>query len=152
MTTSLQWKPGLTVDHLNQLERKTIHDALGIYFTRLGADGLEAKMPIDERTHQIAGLLHGGASAVLAESLGSVAAWCVHQPSFAPVESVLGVELHISHLGSASEGWVLGRATPLHLGQRIHRWQIDLSWEGSSPKLLSRAVLAVSVKRLKTSL
>lgn len=127
------WKPTLTLDVLQKGGKKTIHESLGIEFTRIGPDFLEAQMPVDERTQQLAGLLHGGASAVLCESLGSVASLCVHHSP--PITQVLGVDLHVQHLNPARSGKVVGRVSAVKLGKTLHRWQISVFlWSPEAPE------------------
>lgn len=93
-------------------------------FIEAGDDYLIAKMPVDHRTHQPAGLLHGGASVALAESLGSIAsALCLTSPSTMPV----GVEINANHLKSATAGFVFGKVSPLKLGKKIHVWNIEIT-------------------------
>lgn len=121
------WKSRLDVQVINQTRRKTIHDALGIVITEVGTDYLEGKMPVDERTHQPAGLLHGGASGVLAESLGSIASlMVVGVQGSQPEKTCVGIELNLSHLKGVREGEVVGRATPLRLGKSLHVWEIKI--------------------------
>ncbi|MFZ9596461.1 MAG: hotdog fold thioesterase [Bdellovibrionia bacterium] len=115
------WQSPVTVEQLNQWNKNTIHTSLGIVFTAIGDSFLEAKMPVDERTKQPLGLLHGGASVVLAESLGSVASALV---AGSDQKVCVGLEINASHLKSVREGYVIGRVTPVRLGQSIHVWDI----------------------------
>ena len=109
------WFGTPSVDTLNSIGENTIHDALEIRFTVIGDDYLQATMPVDHRTHQPYGLLHGGASVVLAESLGSTGAGlCVdHQRYY-----VVGQEINANHLRSVTDGHVTGTARPIHAGRR----------------------------------
>lgn len=95
---------------------------LGIVFTAIGEASLEATMPVDARTHQPFGLLHGGASAALAESLGSLAGWLC----CAEGQSVVGIEISVSHHRAVSSGQVRGVCRPLHLGASHQTWQIEI--------------------------
>src|SRR6267154_708925 len=105
------FKPEITLDALNKLSANTMVDHLGIVYTAIGEDYLEARMPVDHRTHQPAGLLHGGASVALAESLGSIGAHlCVDPARYA----VVGLEINANHIRGVSSGWVIGTARPLH--------------------------------------
>ncbi|SUB72682.1 Proofreading thioesterase EntH [Pluralibacter gergoviae] len=95
---------------------------LGIVYTRLGDDLLEAEMPVDRRTHQPFGLLHGGASAALAETLGSMAGWLMT----ADGQAVVGTELNATHHRAVSKGKVRGVCRPLHLGRQTQSWEITV--------------------------
>ncbi len=104
------------------MKKNTMLEHLGIEFTRLGPDFIEATMPVDHRTHQPDGLLHGGASVTLAETLGSVAAWlCVDDPKR---QNVVGIEINANHLSTAKSGEVVARVTPVKVGRRIQVWDI----------------------------
>ncbi len=142
------WKKRPTLDQLNEMNQGTIHDALGIRFSKIGDDYLEATMPVDQRTQQPYGLLHGGASVVLAESLGSVASVLV----IGSEDKIgIGIEVNASHLNAAREGTVTGRVTPLRLGHSLHVWEIqirDTSNINSDP--VCQARLTVLIKNLKT--
>jgi len=118
------WKTPVDLEILNQLGHGTLVEALGIVFTEVGEDYLEARMPVDHRTRQPVGILHGGASAALAETLGSVASvLCVDDMTR---QQPVGIELNISHLRSVRTGWVVGHTTPLRLGRRLHHWHIEV--------------------------
>ncbi len=116
------WKEDWTLERLNHGMKGTIHDSLGIEFIAIGDDFLEATLPVDERTKQPLGLLHGGASAVLAESLGSRASALVAGEGYICV----GIELSASHLKSARQGSVIGRVRPIRLGKTVHVWEIQI--------------------------
>jgi len=123
---------------------KTIHDYLGIQFTELGDDFLRGTMPVDERTHQPMGIMHGGASCVLAESLGSVAAsFCVDNSKY----HVVGLDIHTTHIRSVSSGLVTGTAKPVHLGRSTQVWEISIVNEEG--KLVSITRLTMFVKENK---
>jgi 1,4-dihydroxy-2-naphthoyl-CoA hydrolase len=117
------WKASVTLEQLQIRNAGTIHEALGIEFTKVGDDFLEAHMPVDGRTRQSAGILHGGASVVLAESLGSVAS---HLVVGLDASFCVGIEINASHLSSVRSGWVLGRVTPFRLGRTLHVWDIKI--------------------------
>lgn len=117
---------------------------LGIEFTAVGKDYVEAKMPVDHRTHQPYGLLHGGASVVLAETLGSVAA---HMSVKEPNKLTVGLEVNANHLRSVREGYVYGRAQPLHLGRSTHVWEITITDEHQKKVCVSRITMAVIDKK-----
>ncbi len=113
---------------------------LGIEFTEVGPDYLCAKMPVDDRTQQPMGLLHGGASVVLAETLGSVAAQlCVDSTR----SYCVGVEINANHIRSARDGYVYGKATPIHIGQSTQVWNIEITDENQKLVCISRITMAV---------
>ena len=116
------WKRELSLAELNALSKNSLVAHLGIVFTARGDDYLEAVMPVDARTHQPFGLLHGGASVVLAESLGSLAGYLC----CAPGQSVVGIEVSASHHRAVSSGEVRGVCQPLHLGAQQQVWQIAI--------------------------
>lgn len=123
---------------------KSLSQHLGIEFTEIGPDYLEATMPVDERTRQPFGLLHGGASVVLAETLGSVAAMlCIEDNEKAPV----GVEINANHLNSVQSGLVTGRCTPIKVGRRLQVWQIKIRDEQDRPVCVSRITIAIVERR-----
>lgn len=115
------------LEGLNQMGRGNMLEHLDIVFTHLSSDCIKAKMPVDHRTKQPFGLLHGGASVVLAETLGSVAAGlALIDPS---KQSAVGVEINANHLKSVRSGWVEGVCVPLRLGKRLHVYDIKLYHE-----------------------
>ncbi len=122
-------KPDLTL--LNEFSRGTAVEHMGIAFTEIGDDYLRASMPVDHRTRQPAGLLHGGASVLLAETLGSVAsALCGGEAANAmPV----GLEINASHLKAVREGQVYGTCRPVRIGKRVHVWQIEITTASNDP-------------------
>ena len=117
------WKRHLTLDELNATSDNTMVAHLGIVYTRLGDDVLEAEMPVDTRTHQPFGLLHGGASAALAETLGSMAGFMMTRDG----QCVVGTELNATHHRPVSEGKVRGVCQPLHLGRQNQSWESFVS-------------------------
>lgn len=116
------WKRQLTLDELNATSANTLVAHLGIRYTRLEEALLVAEMPVDARTHQPFGLLHGGASAVLAESLGSIAGWMMTEEG----QNVVGCELNATHHRPVASGYVRGECRPLHLGRRSQSWEIAI--------------------------
>ncbi|MCW6032950.1 hotdog fold thioesterase [Pantoea sp. JK] len=116
------WKRSVDVETLNKMGENSLVAHLGIVFTTIGEDYLEATMPVDARTQQPFGLLHGGASVVLAESLGSIAGYL----SIEDGKSVVGIEVSASHHRAVSSGEVYGICRPLHLGARNQSWQIEI--------------------------
>lgn len=117
---------------------------LGIEFTEVGPDFLIAKMPVDERTMQPYGVLHGGASVVLAETLGSVASNCIVRPSG---RYGVGLEINANHVRAANKGFVYGKVTPVHLGGRTHVWQILITDEQAMTVCASRITVAILDKK-----
>jgi len=142
------WKHNLDLVFLNSMSVNTAVSHLGISFIELGEDYLCASMPVDIRTIQPAGLLHGGASALLAETLGSVASSMLIEDFGEHVP--LGLELNISHLKSVSKGFVIGKVSPVRLGQNIHVWQIDIYDEHNNKISSSRlTVMLIKPKQVK---
>lgn len=127
------------IDALNALSRGTAIEALGIVFTGAGPDWLRARMPVDARTRQPYGLLHGGASVLLAETLGSSAGnLCVGEH-----ERCVGVEINANHLAAVRKGEVVGTARPLHVGRRTQVWEIRIEDPLGRLACISRLTLAV---------
>ena len=142
---STLFRHGIGVDELNALSRDTAIVALGIVFTEVGPDFLRATMPVDARTRQPYGLLHGGASVVLAETLGSSAGnLCVGDDAM-----VVGIEINANHLGAVREGLVTGTARPLHVGRSTHVWDIRIEDEAGRLACVSRLTLAVVPRRAR---
>ncbi|AFJ46762.1 1,4-dihydroxy-2-naphthoyl-CoA hydrolase [Shimwellia blattae] len=116
------WRRETTLAALNANSQGNMVEYLGIRYVFLGEDTLEATMPVDHRTRQPFGLLHGGASVVLAETLGSVAGWLCTEGE----QQVVGLEVNANHVRSAREGEVRGLCRALHVGRRHQVWQIDI--------------------------
>lgn len=133
------WKRSTTLAALNAMGEGNMVGLLDIRFERLTDDSLEASMPVDSRTHQPFGLLHGGASVVLAETLGSVAGYLCT----AGEEKVVGVEVNANHLRSVRSGRVRGVCWALHAGRRHQVWQIDIFDEQDKLCCSSRLTTAV---------
>lgn len=137
------FRPDITLDTLNQWSEGTLMQPLGIRFTEIGPDYVRGTMPVDARTHQPYGLLHGGASVALAETLGSTAAGlCVEEG-----EGVVGIEINANHLRGVREGIVTGTARPLHVGRSTQVWEIRIEDEAGQLVCVSRLTLAVIRKR-----
>ncbi len=134
------WKYWPDLDALNQTRENTAVGRLGIRFSAIGDDWLEGVMPVDHRTKQPAGILHGGASALLAETLGSVASTMIIDW---PRQQAVGIELNISHLRSVSEGVVTGRATPIRIGRRTHVWDIRIVDQRDRLIAIARLTMAI---------
>lgn len=129
---------------LQPLGKNTIAEQIGIEFTEIGPDFLKGRMPVDHRTHQPYGLLHGGASCVLAETLGSVAsALVIDQSKFICV----GLEINANHIRSVREGFVTGTAIPIHIGATTHVWDIRIQDEKGKLVCISRLTVAILPKK-----
>jgi 1,4-dihydroxy-2-naphthoyl-CoA hydrolase len=137
------WKHDVPVEQINDFAKNTMVSHLGIEFTEVGDDYLKAKMPVDAHTHQPLGLLHGGASVTLAETIGSSAGgMCVNLPD----EYVVGIEINANHIKSAKSGQVYGVAKPVHLGKKTQVWEIKITNEQDELVCISRLTLAVITK------
>lgn len=133
-----------TLDQLNFVREKNMVDHLGIEFTGIGEDYLEATMPVDHRTKQPMGLLHGGANVVLAETLGSVASSLTLDSKH---YTCVGLEINANHLKSVREGQVKGIAKPVHLGKSTQVWEIKIFDESEKLCCISRITMAILEKR-----
>jgi 1,4-dihydroxy-2-naphthoyl-CoA hydrolase len=130
----------INVEILNQNSKGSMGEWLGIEFTEIGQDYICAKMPVDHRTKQPFGILHGGASVVLAESLGSVGAMlCVDNSKYRCV----GLEINSNHLRQVTEGFVYGKASPIHLGKTTQVWEIKITNEDNKLVNISRLTIMV---------
>ena len=128
------------IDALNDRARGSLVEHLGITIIEAGDDWLRGTMPVDARTRQPYGLLHGGASVALAETLGSMAGGlCVDMTR----EAVVGLEINANHLRAVREGTVTGTARALHVGRSTHVWEIRIENEAGKPVCISRITLAV---------
>ncbi|WP_187497072.1 hotdog fold thioesterase [Erwinia aphidicola] len=116
------WKRAATLEQLNQRSQGTMVAHIGIRFTALNEESIEALMPVDSRTRQPFGLLHGGASVVLAETLGSMAGYLCTEGE----QQVVGLEVNANHLRSARDGEVRGICRAVHIGHRHQVWQIEI--------------------------
>jgi 1,4-dihydroxy-2-naphthoyl-CoA hydrolase len=134
------WISPRTLEELNGSQSGTLIKTLGIAFSEIGDAYLRGTMPVDERTKQPFGLLHGGASVALAETLGSVGAtMCVDNAQFVCV----GQEINANHVRAVSSGVVTGTARPLHIGGRTHVWTIEIVNEAGKLVCISRLTMAV---------
>ena len=139
------FKTNMTVDTLNNWSKNTMVEALGIEFTHIGEDYLEARMPVDHRTHQPMGLLHGGASVTLAETLGSMAATlCIDGTK----QFCVGLDINANHIKSAREGFVTGITKPIHIGKKTQVWEIRISTMEGDLVCISRITMAVLDKKI----
>jgi 1,4-dihydroxy-2-naphthoyl-CoA hydrolase len=131
---------GITPETLNKTSLNTMVSHLGIEFTQVGEDFIEAKMPVDNRTQQPLGLLHGGASVALAETLGSIAAYsCVDQST----KHCVGLEINANHVKAIKSGYVYGVTKPIHIGKRTHVWEIKITNEKKELVCISRITMAI---------
>jgi len=133
------WRREVSLDALNKMGADNMVEHVGIVFTRITETELEATMPVDNRTRQPFGLLHGGASVVLAETLGSVAGYLCTDGE----QKIVGLEVNANHLRSAREGIVRGVCTAVHVGRRHQVWQIEISDEQGRLCCTSRLTTAV---------
>ena len=133
------WKIPASVEHLTSIHVETTVAHLGIEFLEVGDDFIRARVPVDKRTHQPMGILHGGVSVVLAETLGSCGAACAAPPGHRAV----GLDINANHLRSVSTGWVTGIARPLHIGRTTHVWQIELHNDQGQLTCVSRITMAI---------
>ena len=141
------WRTATTADELNARGDAGMAGFLGIRFAEVGADFLRATMPVSERTRQPYGLLHGGASVALAETIGSIASLlCIDREQYLCV----GQEINANHLRGVSAGTVTATARPLHLGGRSHVWHIEIRDERERLVCVSRLTMAIVERRPQT--
>ncbi|MES3038992.1 MAG: hotdog fold thioesterase [Bdellovibrionota bacterium] len=133
------WKKPINIDELNRMGVNTMAALLGIRFTGSSDNSLIAEMPVDHRTHQPAGVLHGGASVALAETMGSVASFMCLENDMIPV----GLEINANHVRPVATGYVIGTVTPLHIGARTHVWNIKI--ENKEGKLICASRLTTAI-------
>jgi len=129
-----------TLEGLNEFSKKSMVGHIGIEITEIGDDFIKAKMPVDHRTIQPMGLLHGGASVVLAETLGSIGSTMLTDIN---KQSCVGLEINANHIKSAKEGFVYGTAKPIHIGKRTHVWEIKVSNDNNDLVCISRITIAI---------
>jgi 1,4-dihydroxy-2-naphthoyl-CoA hydrolase len=135
------WKQDFTLEGLDAAQESNMAGHLGIKFTEMGDNFLIAKMPVDERTMQPMGLLHGGASCVLSETLGSVASiLCVDDMA---KQTIVGVEINANHLSSARSGFVYGTVKPIRIGRTMMVWNTEIHDEQGKLLCVSRLTVAV---------
>ena len=137
------WKKPVTLSAINAMGANTAVSHLGIEFTEAGDDYLRARVPVDERTRQPFGLLHGGVSVVLAETMGSVGAYHASPEGWMAV----GLDINANHLRAAKSGWVTGTARPVHIGKTTQVWQIDMVNDAGEPVCVSRITMAMLAPR-----
>lgn len=133
------WKIKTTVEQLRERSKNTLMENLGIEYLELGDDYLKARMPVDHRTLQTEGILHGGASVALAETLGSIAArLCLGSED----KTIVGLEINANHIRPVRSGWVTGVARPIHVGNTTQIWEIRISNDQDKLVCVSRLTVA----------
>ena len=133
------WTKPISTDILTTTHIDTAAERLGIEFVEIGPDFIRGRIPVDHRTRQPYGLLHGGVSVVLAETLGSCGAAFSCPPGYRAV----GLDINANHLRGVSSGWVNGTARPMHRGRTTHVWQIELRDEAGNMTCISRITMAI---------
>jgi uncharacterized protein (TIGR00369 family) len=138
-TSTAIWHGNPDLEYANKMSAHSAIGHLGIEFTDIGADYLTGRMPVDDRTRQPFGILHGGASVLLAESLVSCAATFVT----APGQAAVGMEINANHLRRVTSGWVTGTARPISLGRRSQVWEVRIVDDEDKLVCISRCTMAV---------
>ena len=133
------FRRAITPAELDKLHLNTVVSQLGIEFTEVGSNTLNARMPVDRRTVQPAGILHGGSSVTLAETLGSVCAWMSLDEGW----NAVGLDINANHIRAVREGWVHGHCRPIHVGRTTQVWQIEIVDESGRIVCTSRITMAV---------
>ncbi|GAL32289.1 hotdog fold thioesterase [Vibrio maritimus] len=137
------WKKNISLEALNRTSKNTLMEHLQIEYTDFSDNTLSATMPVCSFTHQPLGMLHGGASVVLAETLGSLAAnFCVDDDHYC-----VGLDINANHIRAMRSGFVIGTAKPMHLGVSTQVWQIDITDE--KQRLVCTSRLTIAVKKNK---
>jgi len=139
----LIWQRPISIDILTTSSANTAVSHLGIEFVEVGDDFVRARVPVDARTRQPFGLLHGGVSVVLAETLGTVGAYF----SCPAGHQAVGLDVNANHLRGVKSGWVTGIARPVHLGRTTQVWQIDMVNDAGEPSCVSRITMAILAPR-----
>jgi len=137
------WKKPVSVETLTTLHIGTAVQHLGMEFLEVGDDFIRARMPVDGRTKQPYGLLHGGVSVVLAETLGS----CGAASAAPPGHRCVGLDINANHIKGATSGWVTGITRPVHIGRSTQVWQIDMHNDAGELTCVSRITMAVLAPR-----
>ncbi len=139
------WFKDYQLSDLQQRANLSMPQHLGIEMIELGPDYIKAQMPVDERTRTPMGILHGGASCVLAETLGSFASFLCVDPD---KQMIVGLEINANHLVSVAQGYVVGKATPIRIGKRIHVWDIRIEEKNTQQMVcVSRLTVAILDKK-----
>ncbi|MDD2711554.1 MAG: hotdog fold thioesterase [Simplicispira sp.] len=137
------WIKPISLQLLNQTNARTAVTHLGIEMTEVGDDFLRGRVPVDERTRQPFGILHGGVSVVLAETLGSIGAYYACPEGHHGV----GLDINANHIRAAASGWVTGTARAVHLGRTTQVWQIDMANDAGELTCVSRITMAILAPR-----
>ncbi len=137
------WKKAISVEELHAIHKNTAPEHLGMEFLEVGDDFIRGRIPVDKRTMQPYGLLHGGVSVVLAETLGSCGAAYACPEGHRPV----GLDINANHLKGATSGWVTGITRPVHIGRTTQVWQIDMRNDAGELTCVSRITMAVLAPR-----
>ena len=137
------WQKPISIEILTEASLHTASSHLGIEFLEVGDDFIVGRVPVDARTHQPFGLLHGGVSVVLAETLGS----CGAAYSSPVGHQAVGLDINANHLRGVKSGWVIGTARPIHRGRTTQVWQIDLRNEAGEMVCTSRLTVAILAPR-----
>ena len=137
------WKQAISVDILTAIHKDTAFERLGMEMLEVGDDFIRGRVPVDLRTRQPYGLLHGGVSVVLAETLGS----CGAAYSAPEGHRCVGLDINANHLKGATSGWVTGITRPVHIGRTTQVWQIELSNDAGELTCVSRITMAVLAPR-----
>ncbi|MBH30682.1 MAG: esterase [Candidatus Marinimicrobia bacterium] len=138
------WHTDYTAEEIGRIEATGLNSRIGIEITEVGDDYLKGTMPVDDRTKQPAGLLHGGANCVLAETLASWAATLVIDPS---QNRAVGLEINANHIRSATEGEVTGVSRPIHIGRQTHVWEVKIKRQDGKLSCVSRVTMAIIEKQ-----
>ena len=133
------WKQPVSVASLTEINVNTAVAYLGIEFIEVGDDFISARAPVDTRTRQPYGILHGGISVVLAETLGSCGAAFASPVGYRAV----GLDINANHIRSVTDGWVTGVARPIHMGRTTHVWQIEMTNAAGQLTCVSRLTMAI---------
>ena len=135
------WFRDYSLDTLRAMRNANMTAHLGFEFVEVGPDFIRGRLPVDHRTTQPFGILHGGASCVLSESLGSIAAWMTIDPE---EFRAVGIEINANHIRAVTEGAVIGTCAPLHIGKRTQVWQTDITEEATGKRVaISRLTVAI---------
>ncbi len=138
------WFKPIDIKTLNELHKNTMQEFIGIEFTEIGEDYIKARMPVNERTKQPLGLLHGGANVVLAESLGSIASLlCLNTDE----KTCVGLEINANHIRAVKEGFVHGITKPIHIGRTTMIWEIKIYDDANKLTCISRITNAILDKK-----
>ena len=138
------WAKKISLDEIDAFLKNSIEEQLGIKIVEVGDDYIKATMPVDHRTRQPFGILHGGASVVLAESLGSFASYLIIKSED---QIGAGIEVNANHIRSVSEGIVTGIVRPIHLGNQLHVWEIKIRDQKNKLICISRLTVAIINKK-----